>query len=426
MSYPRVVIVGGGFGGLNVAKMLKKAHMEVLLIDKTNHHLFQPLLYQVATAALSPANIATPIREVLRNQPNATVILGEVASINKDAKLVVMANGETYPFDYLVLATGSHHSYFGHPEWASYAPGLKTLADALSLREQILTSFERAERSDSRHEAEKDLRFVIIGAGPTGVEVAGAIGEIALYTLFKNFRRIQPEQTEIYLIEGEGQILPSYPKDLADKGQRYLENLGVKVLLNTKVTDIKPDVVIMGDRKIETTNVIWAAGNQVTGPVTTLDVPSDRVGRILVNQDLSIPGYPNIFVIGDAANLAGADGRPLPGIAPVAIQEAKYVGKIIRDQTAPENRKPFVYLDKGMMATIGRAKAVAVIGKKKFAGYLAWLSWSVIHIFYLISFSNRILVMFQWFFWYITGQRNARLIIRPTSEKPSSSDKGSP
>lgn len=417
MSYPKVVIVGGGFGGLNVAKALKKAKVEVLLIDRMNHHLFQPLLYQVATAALSPANIATPIREVLRNQANAMVILGEVTSINKEKKEVVMGNGETFPFDYLVLATGSSHSYFGHDEWAPYAPGLKTLQDASSLREQILTAFEKAERCDSRTEAENDLRFVIIGGGPTGVEIAGAIGEIALYTLFKNFRRIHPEQTEIYLIEGEGQILPSYPKDLADKGQKYLENLGVKVLLNTKVTDIKPDAVIMGDKKIETTNVIWAAGNQVTGPVRTLDVPSDRAGRILVTPDLSIPGYPSIFVIGDAAHFDGPDGRPLPGIAPVAIQQAEYLGKIIKEQIPPEKRKPFVYRDKGMMATIGRAKAVAVIGKRKFAGYFAWLSWSLIHIFYLISFSNRLLVMLQWFFWYITGQRNARLITRPTPEE---------
>lgn len=416
MSYPKVIIVGGGFGGLNVAKSLKRAKVEILLIDKMNHHLFQPLLYQVATASLSQENIATPIREVLRNQSNASVILGEVASIDKTNQLVIMGNGDSYPFDYLVLATGAKHSYFGHDDWAPLAPGLKTLEDAQNLREKILTAFERAERCDSRTEAEKDLRFVIIGAGPTGVEIAGSIGEIALYTLFKNFRRIRPEEAEIYLIEGESQILPSYPKELAEKGQGYLENLGVKVMLNSKVTDIQPGAVILGDKKIETTNVIWAAGNQVTGPVRTLDVPSDRAGRIIVNPDLSIPGYSNIFVIGDAALFKCPDGKPLPGIAPVAIQQARYLAKNIANQISEPNRKPFIYKDKGMMATIGKAKAVAVLGKRQFSGYTAWLAWSLIHIFYLISFSNRAIVMMQWFFWYLTGQRNARLIIRPGKE----------
>ncbi len=416
MSYPKVIIVGGGFGGINVAKSLKKAKLDILLIDRTNHHLFQPLLYQVATASLSPANIATPIREILRRQSNATVIMGEVVDVDKINKKVIMGNGETYPFDILILATGAHHSYFGHDEWSKLAPGLKTLNDALNIREQILLAFERAERCDSIIEAEKHLRFAIIGAGPTGVELAGAIAEIAHFTLFKNFRRIHPEQSDIFLIEGESQILPSYPKDLAEKGMRDLEELGVKVLLNTKVTNITQDGIYVGDKLIKTSNVIWAAGNQVNGPVKALGAPSDRSGRVIVNPDLSIPDFPNIFVIGDAANFTNADGKPLPGIAPVAIQQAKYLAKCIKRQLPPEKRPPFKYKDKGMMATIGRAKAVAVMGKRKFSGYFAWLAWSFIHVFYLISFSNRFLVMFQWFFWYLTGQRNARLITRPHDE----------
>lgn len=417
MSYPKIIIVGGGFGGLNVAKSLKNAKVDILVIDRTNHHLFQPLLYQVATASLSPANIATPIREVLQKQDNTTVIMGEVVDVDKENKLVIMGNGETYPFDYLVLATGARHSYFGHPEWEKFAPGLKTLDDALGIRQQILLAFERAERSDRISLASKNLRFIIIGAGPTGVEMAGAIAEIAHYTMFHNFRRIHPEQAEIFLIEGESQILPSYPKHLADKGQGDLEKLGVKVLLNTKVTDITAKGVHVGEKLIESTNIIWAAGNQVNGPVKALNAPSDRAGRVLVNPDLSIPGYPYIFVIGDAAHFTTPDGNTLPGIAPVAIQQARYLAKNIKQFLPFEKRAPFTYKDKGMMATIGKAKAVAIMGKREFSGYFAWLAWSLIHVFYLISFSNRFLVMTQWFFWYLTGERNARLITQPIDDK---------
>lgn len=411
----KVIIIGGGFGGLNAAKALRKAPIDILLIDKSNHHLFQPLLYQVATSALSSSNIAVPIREVLADQTNTEVLLADIAKINKEKKQVSTLNGDTFSYDYLILAPGASHSYFGHREWEQWAPGLKTLSDAITIRDKILLSYERAERSKDKNEVEKFMCFVIVGGGPTGVEMAGAIAEMAHRSLRNNFRNIKPEQSKIYLIEALGQVLPPFPASLAEKAKEDLEKLGVTVMLNTFVTNVTSEGVWIGDKLIETPNVIWAAGNQASPLLKTLDTPLDRYKRVFVNKDLSIPDHPEIFVIGDAA-CSFHDGMPLPAVASVAIQQGRYVGKIIKDQIPIDQRQPFVHFDKGMMATIGKAKAVAVTGKLKLSGYLAWLAWSFVHIFYLISFSNRLLVMIQWIFLYFTNQRRVRLITHHVTE----------
>lgn len=412
MAYVKILIIGGGFGGVNAAQGLRKANVDVILIDKMNHHLFQPLLYQVATAALDSGNIAYPIRKIFRHQPNATVLMSDIVSIDKKKKQAIAANGDLFEYDYLILAVGATHSYFGHNEWEEYAPGLKTLADAIRIRERVLLGFERAETCDSLSEAAKNLRFVVIGGGPTGVEMAGAIAEISRKSLFNNFRRIRPEQSHIYLIEGLDQILPTYSRRLSDIARKNLEQLGVEVLTNSKVTNITQDGVYIGDRFIGTYNVIWAAGNQASVLLKTLDTPLDSQGRAIVGPDLSLPDNPEIFVIGDAACAMDKNGKPLPGIAPVAIQQAKYVAKILSKNIPPKDRRPFKYFDKGSMATVGKAKAIVSIGKIEFSGHFAWLAWCFLHILYLISFSNRIIVMIQWFIWYLTGQRNVRLITR--------------
>lgn len=413
MARKKVIIVGGGFGGINAAKAFHKEDFDILLIDKTNHHLFQPLLYQVAGAVLSPGDIASPIREILDRHKNTTVIMGEVTSIDKKQKNVVLANGDVYPFDYLILAPGARHSYFGHDEWEAFAPGLKNLNDAINIRENILLAFERAERCDDPAEVQKYLRFVIIGGGPTGVEMAGAIAEIAHKALFRNFRRIKPEHSEIYVIEGTDRLLQVYPEELSKKAQGYLEKLGVIIQTHTKVTNITKDGVYIGDQFLEANNVIWAAGNQAPPMLKTLDVPLDRAGRVIVNFDMSIPDHPEIFAIGDAASATDKEGNPLPGIAPVAIQQGHYVANVIKKNITQEKRPPFHYFDKGSLATVGKAKAVGVVGKKKLSGLLAWLAWSFIHIFYLISFANRFMVMTRWFFLYLTGSRHVRLIKKP-------------
>lgn len=415
MAKKKLIIVGGGFGGLNCAKALKKSDFEILLIDKKNHHLFQPLLYQVATAALSPGSIAIPIREILRKQENTTVIMGEVIKIDKENRCVTLGNGEKVAYDSIVISTGAMHSYFGKDEWEAYAPGLKTVTDALDIREDILLSFEKAERLESLENIEKHLNFVIIGGGPTGVEMAGAIAEIAKTTLFKNFRRINPEEAKIFLIEAMPNILPTYPQKLSKKAQHDLEELGVTVITNKKVTEVNDKGVQVEDLFIESTNVIWAAGNQASKMLQTLNVPLDRAGRVIVEPDLTIPGHPEIFVIGDAAHAKGKDGKPLPGIAPTAIQQGNYVAKTLLADSP--NRKPFKYFDKGYMATIGKKRAVAVVGKLQFSGLIAWLAWSFIHILYLIGFRNRISVMIEWIYHFITGQRGVRLIYSPIDEK---------
>ncbi|MDP1836756.1 MAG: NAD(P)/FAD-dependent oxidoreductase [Chlamydiales bacterium] len=411
MGYPKVLILGGGFGGLKTARLLKDACMDIHLIDKTNHHLFQPLLYQVASASLAPRDIAVPIREILKRQKNITVLMNEAISIEKERNRVLLATQNYYYYDYLVVAVGASHSYFGKPEWEAFAPGLKTLPDALAMRKKILLAYERAEICDSYTDAEEYLNFVIVGGGPTGVELAGAIAEIAHKTLSKNFRKIDPSKTQVYLIEAASHILPSYPEDLSDKARKQLESMGVKVLLNTRVTDISTDHVELSSHgTIKTHNVLWAAGNQASPLLQTLQVPLDRQGRVLVQPDLSVPDYPNVFVIGDAAHFNDPSGQPLPGIAPVALQQAAFVAKIIEKKIPLDARKAFSYHDKGSMATIGKFKAIAMVGRWHFAGFLAWLIWCFIHVVYLIGFRNRILVMLEWAFWYLTEQRSSRLI----------------
>lgn len=408
MAKSKVIIIGGGFGGLNAAKALKKADVDILLIDKTNYHLFQPLLYEVATAALSPGEIATPLREILRHQENVSVIMGEVANINTHEKQVILSNQAWFEYDYLIVATGARHSYFGNDQWETFAPGLKTIPDALSIREQILISFEKAERADFG-DILPYLTFVIIGGGPTGVEMAGAIAEIAYKTMFKNFRKINPKKAQIFLIEACPSILPSYPERLSKRAKKDLEKLGVRVLNNTKVTNIDSKGVQVEDSFIASKNVIWAAGNQASNLLTCLNTPLDRPGRVIVASDLSLPHFPEVFVIGDAAHVEYKN-KLLPGIAPVAIQQGRYVAKIIAQDLAKDNRKPFKYFDKGSMAVIGKAKAIAFIGKLQFTGFIAWLMWAFIHLVYLIGFRDRFVVLIEWVMTLISGKRGVRLI----------------
>lgn len=412
----KVVILGGGFGGLNAAKALGNSNVDVWLVDQTNHHLFQPLLYQVASAALSPGDIAVPIREILSGYENITVIMGEAVRIDKEKKVIEFRNGDRMGFDYLILAVGARHSYFGHPEWEVFAPGLKTLNDALKIRERILISFEKAERCDSISEAKKYLNFVIIGGGPTGVEMAGAIAEIAYETMLKNFRRIDVTKTKIYLIEGSSHILPVYPERLSEKAKQYLERMGVQVITSKRVTEVNSEGVMVENTFIPAHNILWAAGNQASPLLQTLDIPLDRQGRAIVEKDLSVPGSPNIFVIGDAAAAMDQKGKPLPGLAPVAVQQGRFVAMLLRKRVPKEDRPPFHYFDKGSMATIGKTKAICQFRKLQFSGFLAWLAWCFIHVLYLIGFRNRFAVLSEWLFSYFTSRRGARLIYRSLIE----------
>ncbi len=411
MKNARVVIIGGGFAGLNLAKSLKKAKLDLILVDKTNHHLFQPLLYQVATAALSPGEIAYPIREIFRKQRNTMVIMGEITSINKEKKQIQFINGDLLEYDYLVVASGTRHSYFGNDQWEKFAPGLKTIQDALKIREKVLLSFETAERLDNQQEVAKYLNFAVIGGGPTGVEMAGAIAEIARTTLVKNFRKIHPETAQVFLIEAMEHILPGYSTKLSEEAKRELESLGVKVVTGKKVIDITAEGVQMEGSFLESKNIIWAAGNQASPIIKTLEVPLDRQGRALVEPDLSLPGHPEIFAIGDTCSIKGKNGLPLPGIAPTAIQQGKYVAKILKKNIPHKDRPPFTYFDKGSMATIGKGKAIAKIGKLEFGGLMAWFAWGFIHILYLIGFKNRLGVLIEWVAFFLTGRRGVRLII---------------
>lgn len=414
MANTKVVILGGGFAGLNAAKMLGGSKLDVWVIDKTNHHLFQPLLYQVASAALSPGDIAVPIREILSPYENITVLMGEVTSIDKEARQVVLRNGDRIGYEYLIIGVGARHSYFGNDSWEKLAPGLKTLNDALTIREKILISFEKAERCDSISEAKKYLNFVIIGGGPTGVEMAGAIAEIAYETMLKNFRRIDTKKTKIYLIEGSPYILPVYPEKLSMKAQKYLESFGVQVLTGKRVTNVSAEGVTIENLFIATENILWAAGNQASPILKTLQVPLDKQGRVQVDADLSIPNYPEIFCIGDAGYALDQKGRALPALASVAVQQGRYVGQILRKRLSPKERPPFRYLDKGTMATIGKTKAVGLFGKIQFSGLFAWFTWCFVHIMYLVGFRNRLVVLLQWLFSYSSSQRGARLIYRDT------------
>ncbi|MCX6168267.1 MAG: NAD(P)/FAD-dependent oxidoreductase [Ignavibacteriales bacterium] len=408
----KVVIIGGGFGGLTAAKSLKHADVEITLIDKTNHYLFQPLLYQVATAALSPGDIAAPIRAILNNQKNVHVIMSEVINIDTEQKKVFL-HDDQFEYDYLIVAVGSRHSYFGKDEWEKYAPGLKAISDALFIREKILLSFEKAERAHLETEIQKYLTFVIVGGGPTGVELAGAIAEISKKTMLKDFRSIDSSKTKIILVEAQSRILSSYDPYLSEKAKTELESLGVTVMLNTKVSDINEHGVNLGGEFIETPNVIWAAGNVIPRIIKTLKTNLDHAGRVIVENDCSVKDHPEIFVIGDAA-LILKDKMPLQGIAPVAIQQGKFVAKIIFHNIPEEKRKPFKYFDKGSLATIGRAKAVMQIGKFKASGFVAWIAWVFVHILYLIGFRNRYKVLAEWIWYYLTYRQGIRLITQKT------------
>ena len=404
----KVVIIGGGFGGLNAAKKLKNADVDITLIDKTNHHLFQPLLYQVATAALSPGDIATPIRGILNNQKNVSVIMGEVTNIDTSLKKIFLDKDE-FSYDYLIVAIGSRHSYFGKNEWEKYAPGLKTISDALSLREKILLSFEKAERSKTTDDVNRYTTFVIVGGGPTGVELAGAIAEISRKALLKDFRNINPANAKIILVEAEDRILTTYTPSLSEKAKQALSKLGVEIMLNTRVNDITAEGVSMNGHFMHTHNVIWAAGNQIPSLIKTLNTETDRVGHVIVKPDLTISNHPEIFIIGDAA-LSYKNGEPLPGIAPVAIQQGKYAAKMIKYDVHGIHRKPFNYFDKGNLATIGRLRAVMESGRFKISGFPAWVAWVFIHILYLISYRNRYKVLSEWIWYYLTYKQGVRLI----------------
>jgi NADH dehydrogenase len=416
------IIVGGGFGGLAAARSLRTDKMDVTIIDKTNHHLFQPLLYQVATAALNPGDIASPIRSIFRNRDNFNVMMGTVVDVDKEEKQIKLEDGRSLEFDNLVLAPGARYSYFGNDKWSENAPGLKTLADALHIREQILVSLEKAEMIDDPEERQPYLNYVIIGGGPSGVEMAGAIAEIAKKQLIKDFKNFNAEDTQIYLVEAMSSILNPYPPSLSEKAKEDLEDLGVNVLLDSPVTDVREDGVEIGDRFIETPNIIWAAGVSASPLIQTLEMPSDKTGRVFVEKDCSLPGYPNIFVIGDAAHVKNKEGEPYPALAPVALQEGYYVGRLLKDGVPKSNRNRFTYIDKGTMATIGRAKAVADIKGFKFSGFMAWLIWCFVHILYLIGFRNRFRVMAEWMWHYLTLDRGVRLITRRIGRSYSRED----
>ena len=411
-----VVIVGGGFGGLYAAKTLAKQNVRVTLIDRRNHHLFQPLLYQVATATLSPGDIAAPIRWVFRHQQNLRVLLGAAQSIDVHARAITLEDGATLKYDYLIVATGASHAYFGHDEWARFAPGLKTLEDAVEIRTRMLLAFERAERETDPVRREQLLTFVIVGGGPTGVELVGTLAEIARQTLRDEFRSIDTSQARIVLVEAGPTILPAFPGRLRDAARESLVGLGVEVRENTAVTGIDAAGVDLGTERLDAATVVWAAGVAASPIVKTLGVPVDRAGRALVNPDLSIPGHPEVFVVGDAAAVMQPSGKPLPGVAQVAMQGAGRAARNILRLTERQPTRAFEYRDKGSMAIVGRGSAIADLGWARFSGLTAWLVWLFIHIFMLIGFRNRLAVMLQWGTAYITFQRSVRLITgRPPS-----------
>lgn len=408
-SQRRVVIVGGGFGGLSAAKALAGKPFDITLIDRNNHHLFQPLLYQVATAGLSPADIAAPIRHILSGQSNARVMLGDVQGVDLKSREVV-TDSRRVPFDYLVIATGAQHAYFGHDDWAFYAPGLKSIDDATYLRRRILMAFERAENEDDPEERRRLMTFAIIGGGPTGVEMAGAIAELAKRALAADFHSIDSRQARVILIEAAPRLLTPFTEALSEKARRSLEQLGVEVRLGQPVTDCSCEGLKVGDDYIPTRTIIWAAGVMASPAGQWLHAQTDRAGRVKVRSDLSVPGHPDIFVIGDTAAATGEDGNPLPGVAPVAKQEGQYVARAIIARSENRTVPAFRYRDFGSLATIGRKRAIAQFGRFQFSGFFAWLLWSVAHIYFLIGFKNRFSVALNWAWSYITFQRGSRLI----------------
>lgn len=416
MAETRVVIVGAGFGGLAAAKALRDAPAQIFVIDRTNHHLFQPLLYQVATSVLSPGQIASPIRGILKSQGNTTVILGEVTAVDKDQKCVIVRDadreGVRLPYDYLILATGVSHSYFGHKEFERFAPGLKSLADAVAIRNKILQAFEQAEAEEDPSRHRDLLTFVLVGAGPTGVEMAGAIAVLVRSTLKSEFRRINPLTARVVLVDMAPRVLPPFAEDLSKAALRRLEKLGVEVKLGHSVDQIDADGVVVAGERIVSKTVIWTAGVAPSAAGTWLAAPVDRAGRVRVEKDLTVPGHPEIFVVGDTASL-DQDGKPLPGVAQVAMQQGRYAGKaILRRIEKRAAAKPFRYFDKGSMAVVGKGFAVLQTGKLHISGFPAWLAWAAIHLEFLAQSSLRVSVFLQWVWTYLTGQRGSRLIVK--------------
>ena len=414
---PRVVIIGGGFGGLYAARALARANVDLTVLDRTNHHLFQPLLYQVATATLAPTDITAPIRWLLRKQANTTVLLAEAQRVDPERRVVII-DAEPYEieYDYLIVAAGARHAYFGHPEWEELAPGLKSIGDAIELRQRMLIAFERAEEAMTDAERDAWLTFVIVGAGPTGTELAGMIPTIAEHTLPSEYRRIAKSKARVILLEGGNKVLSTYPDDLAEHARLDLENLGVDVRTGALVTNIEPGAVHVGDEVIRTNTVIWAAGNAASPLGRSLGAEVDRVGRVLVAPDLTVPAHPEIFVIGDMAAVT-SKGKPVPGVAPAAMQMGRHTAKNIKRDLQQRPREPFVYRNKGDLATIGRHRAVADFGRLKLTGFVAWLFWLFVHIMYLAGFRNRLSVLIEWGYSYFTYERGARLITLPREDR---------
>lgn len=407
---PRIVVIGGGFAGLWAVRALRRAAADIVLIDRYNHHTFQPLLYQVATAGLAAPSIAAPLRHILRKQANVTVQLGEVTRIDAAARRVHVGE-DALDYDYLIVATGVSHAYFGHDDWARFAPGLKTLDDALAIRARILTAFEKAERSSDPQEVEAMLTFVIVGGGPTGVELAGTLAEIARHTLRGEFRRIDPSRARVVLVEAGPRVLAAFPEELSASAQRQLEKLGVTVRTGTPITHVDAEGVRIGDAPLAARTVLWAAGVTASPLARTLGVPLDRSGRVPVNADLSVPGHPEIFVAGDLAAVQSEAG-PVPGIAPAAKQMGNHVARVITDRLAGRATTPFHYQHHGLLATIGRMAAVVDLGRLRFSGLFAWWFWLAAHVYFLIGFRNRLVVLIDWAGAYWTHNRGARIVTR--------------
>lgn len=422
VTRPRVVVIGAGFAGLNAAKVLAHAPVDVTVVDRKNHHTFQPLLYQVALAVLSPAEIASPVRTVLRHAANTEVLLGEVKGFDLQKRLVLLDDLDL-PYDYLIVAAGATHAYFGHPEWEELAPGLKTLEDATEIRRRVLMAFETAERDLIAHRTPPPLNFVVVGAGPTGVELAGAISDIAGH-LMREFRVIDPRQSRIILLEGGPRVLPTYPEDLSASAERQLKEMGVEVRTNAMVTNIEDGVVSVGKEKIPASVILWGAGVSASPLGKMLGVPIDKAGRVIVQPDLTVPGHPEVFVTGDLASATRHNGQPVPGVAPAAIQMGKFAARQIKRAVAGKPREKFEYLDKGSLATIGRSRAVADFpGKIHISGFFAWLAWLFIHLLFLVGFRNRLFVLSEWAWAYLTYNHSARLITGPMEKEPEEKPK---
>jgi NADH:ubiquinone reductase (H+-translocating) len=418
VTRPRVVVIGAGFAGLNAAKALAKAPVDVTVVDRKNHHTFQPLLYQVALAVLSPAEIASPVRTVLRRAANTEVLLGEVTGFDLQKRLVLLDDLDL-PYDYLIVAAGATHAYFGHPEWEEFAPGLKTLEDATEIRGRILMAFETAERELIAHRTPPPLNFVVVGAGPTGVELAGAISDIAGRHLTKEFRSIDPRKSRIILLEGGPRVLPTYPEDLSASAERQLKDMGIEVRNNAMVTNIERGVVFVGRERIPASVILWGAGVSASPLGKMLGVPVDKAGRVIIQPDLTVPGHPEVFVTGDLASAKQHNGQPVPGVAPAAIQMGKFAARQIERAVEGKPAEKFEYLDKGSLATIGRSRAVADFGRFHISGYFAWLAWLFIHLLFLVGFRNRLFVMSEWAWAYLTYNHSARLIMDPVEKEPA-------